>query len=291
MVASAARGIVRALLEGEPGLDDFLDDEALLDAATRQFTAKDVETFFAEYVDSSMRFGVAHDSYTLDRTGWADSRQPVDRWIQLFCTRPDSTNSAVAAKLRRGVLRFAKTYGQVVLNIYLNQLNDNEGFMVSFTVIPEHDVPEGYRPWWSLKKTEKRWKAKDYKRRYATESAADDFEFEFDIDSIENFDEIDSIIPYLERALPGKYALDYIVVETRDGVVKARAGILARKRALSPTGVRLRSPLTDTDVRTICAAIREYFFNRGLNSRVWPPDNLSVSDVVPVLFSVFYWPK
>jgi len=291
VVVSAARGIVRALLEGEPGFgfdDLFPDDEALLCAAVASFTVEDVERFFAERVDASMRFSVVHDSSAIDRTGWAMPTKPVDRWIQLDCVRPDSTNSAVAAKLRRGVLRFAKAHGQVVLSIYVNQLNDNLGFMVSFTVIPEREAPEGYRPWWSLKKTEQRWKEKNNKRRYAQESLDAEDDFELDIDSIENINEIDSIIPYLERALPGKYSVEY-VDSFEPEVRKMRAGITARKQSLSPTGVRLRSPLTDADVRTICASIREYFYNRGYASRVWPPDNLSVSDVIPVHFSVHYW--
>lgn len=235
-----------------------------------------------------MEFSVAHDGSTLDQTGWALPKKAADRYIQLYCTRPDSSNSAVAARLRRGVFRFAKSHGQIVLSIYMNQLGDNMGFMVSFTVVPESDAPEGYRTWWSLKKTEQRWKEKNNKRRYAQESLDGEDDFELDIDSIENINEIDSIIPYLERALPGKYSIGY-VHSFEPEVRKMRAGITARKQSLSPTGVRLRSPMTDADVRTICASIREYFSNRGYASRVWPPDNLSVSDVIPVHFSVHYW--
>jgi hypothetical protein len=142
-----------------------------------------------------------------------------------------------------------------------------------------------------IAKKRRLWKEQEWKRRYGPKVESEDDDF-FDPASLELETDFGSLIPYLEGVLPGKYSVDYAHFDgdpTHQGQPKGRMGVLARKQNIGQGGMRLRAQMTPADVGVISKAIRDYMSKRGYGSRVWGPNNLSTSEIVPVSFAVYYW--
>ncbi len=275
--------IVQALLEGEP--DDAFDAEELVRSAELRrpaFTKQEVVDFFNTKL-APWQFRLAHDNRDL-------GHDDLDAYVQLDAVAPPETpESVMRARLRRGAERFAAANGLFVVEVFVNLGEPGSG-MVSFRVADKLHLP-GFRDWWSIAKKRRLWKEQEMQRRYGprTESEEDDF---FDPASLETETDFGSLIPFLEETLPGKYEVDYAYFDrdpNRPGPPKGRMGVLARKQKIGQGGVRLRAAMTPQDVGLLSKAIRDYMSKRGYESRVWGPDELRTSEIVPVSFSVYYW--
>lgn len=285
-MAAPAVQIVRALLEdGEP--DDALDPEDLVRSAELKppaFTKQDVEGFFNSKL-APWRFRLAHDNRDL-------GHDDLDAYVQLdVAAPPETSESSMRTRLRRGAERFAAAHGLFVLDVFVNLSSEPGRGMVSFRVADKAHAPQGFRDWWSIAKKRRLWKEQEWQRRYGprTESEEDDF---FDPASLEMATDFGSLIQHLESVLPGKYEIDYAHFDSdpaRPGPPKGRMGLLARKQKIGHAGVRLRAQMSSQDVGVLSKAIRDYMRGRGYESRVWGPEELRASEIVPVSFSVYYW--
>lgn len=275
---SSASSVARALLEdGAP--DDFDSEELVRAASPTAFSKEEVVKFFNDNLQP-WKFHLAHDSRDLGH----DDR---DVYLQVDVQAPPETSqSALRTRLRRGAERFATAHDLFVVEVYVN-LSDAPGRgMVSFRVAPKLYAPPKYRDWWSIAKKRRLWKEQEWQRKFGSrqESLDDDGSI---ADEIQWPNEHGDLLPKLRAVVPGVYEIEHVNWYEGKGIVNVSARVITHASG----GRRLRQKMTRQNVGDIARTIRQHLMDRGfVNVRVHLPDDmrLRTSEILPVTFSAFY---